>query len=273
MKKQLIIENALELFSEQGVEATSIQQITEKCGISKGAFYLSFKSKDELIHSLIDQFVTDFTKEIEHLVNSATPNDQLLRSYIEFHLGAFIKNRSFAKLIIKDHTFMFNKDFVARLQGYHKILTRLTFAIVEKNYPHLAEHMKQDVVYFVLALTKAYTEAILFSTDQINLDLMCSSMEEKIDLIAKHATIPFTENAFDICSELQPFNKQTVIDYFQHFKLSSNDSIIIESITLLLQHLNGETLPAAVEKGLLNNLKSNTETKHLVYLYEAGLRF
>ncbi len=43
------MEKALELFSEQGFEATSVQQITERCGISKGAFYLSFKTKDELV--------------------------------------------------------------------------------------------------------------------------------------------------------------------------------------------------------------------------------
>ena len=57
IKKQLIMEKALELFAEKGFEATSVQQITEHCGISKGAFYLSFKSKDELILALIDHFM------------------------------------------------------------------------------------------------------------------------------------------------------------------------------------------------------------------------
>lgn len=270
MKKQLIIEHALELFSEQGIEATSVQQITEKCGISKGAFYLSFKSKDELIYSLIDQFVMEFTKEIEHLVNSNIPSEQILRAYIDLNLGSFVKNRSFAKLFIKDHAFIFNKDFVSRLQGYQKILTKLTFAIVEKKYPNLAEHMKHDLVYFILALTKSYSETILLSADKINLELMCSSLEEKVELIAKHATIPFTENTFELCTELQPFNKQALIDYFENFKHASNDLIIVESITLLLKHLNGETLPVAVEKGLLHNLKNCFETKHLVYLYNVG---
>ena len=41
-KKQLIIEKAVELFAENGFESTSVQQITERCGISKGAFYLIF---------------------------------------------------------------------------------------------------------------------------------------------------------------------------------------------------------------------------------------
>ena len=41
-KKQLIMEKAAELFAKQGFEATSVQQITDYCGISKVPFiYLS----------------------------------------------------------------------------------------------------------------------------------------------------------------------------------------------------------------------------------------
>ena len=50
-KKQMIVDSAIELFAQKGIEATSVQQITAHCGISKGAFYLSFKSKDELDYS------------------------------------------------------------------------------------------------------------------------------------------------------------------------------------------------------------------------------
>ena len=69
-KKQLIIEKSLELFAKQGFEATSIQQITEYCGISKGAFYLSFKSKDELILALIDHFMIQFTADADYVVTN-----------------------------------------------------------------------------------------------------------------------------------------------------------------------------------------------------------
>lgn len=65
-KKQLIMERALELFAEQGFEPTSVQQITERCGISKGAFYLSFKSKDELIVALIDQFMSQMISNTDY---------------------------------------------------------------------------------------------------------------------------------------------------------------------------------------------------------------
>ena len=75
-KKQLIMENALELFAENGIEATSIQQITERCGISKGAFYLSFKSKNELVYNLIDYFMSEIISDIEQSVNTEQDDDE-----------------------------------------------------------------------------------------------------------------------------------------------------------------------------------------------------
>ncbi len=44
-KERLIIEMAMKLFATKGVNATSVQEIVTACGISKGAFYLYFKSK------------------------------------------------------------------------------------------------------------------------------------------------------------------------------------------------------------------------------------
>ena len=85
-KKQLIMEKALELFAEQGFEATSVQQITEHCGISKGAFYLSFKSKDELIVALIDQFMSQMISNTDYQVTNMQNNEL---SLYNFYLQCF----------------------------------------------------------------------------------------------------------------------------------------------------------------------------------------
>lgn len=60
-KKLMIMEKAIELFSKNGVESTSIQDITNACGISKGAFYLSFKSKDDLLVEITDYFIKNLS--------------------------------------------------------------------------------------------------------------------------------------------------------------------------------------------------------------------
>lgn len=51
-KKEQIIKTAMQLFAVKGSSSTSMQEIAELCGISKGSLYLVFKSKEELERSI-----------------------------------------------------------------------------------------------------------------------------------------------------------------------------------------------------------------------------
>lgn len=47
--KELILKTAIELFSKQGYEKTSIRDITGKSGISTGTLYFHFKNKKDIL--------------------------------------------------------------------------------------------------------------------------------------------------------------------------------------------------------------------------------
>jgi len=56
--KERIIDAALVLFEENGYHAVTVDKIVKKSGTSKGGFYHHFKSKDELLYTLHDFFIT-----------------------------------------------------------------------------------------------------------------------------------------------------------------------------------------------------------------------
>ncbi|MFD0884965.1 TetR/AcrR family transcriptional regulator [Streptosporangium algeriense] len=60
-----IQETALKLFIEQGYEATSLREIAEALGVTKAALYYHFKSKDEIITSLVEDRQYAFAELIE----------------------------------------------------------------------------------------------------------------------------------------------------------------------------------------------------------------
>ncbi len=60
--KQLILETALELFSVQGYEATSISQIADKVGIRKASMYSHFMSKQEILDALVEEGLKQYDK-------------------------------------------------------------------------------------------------------------------------------------------------------------------------------------------------------------------
>jgi len=45
---------AIRLFNENGYEATSLREIADEIGVTKAALYYHFKTKDEIVTSLID---------------------------------------------------------------------------------------------------------------------------------------------------------------------------------------------------------------------------
>jgi AcrR family transcriptional regulator len=55
---------ALELFAERGYDATSLREIAERLGVTKAALYYHFKSKEDIVRSLFE----DYTREVDDLI-------------------------------------------------------------------------------------------------------------------------------------------------------------------------------------------------------------
>lgn len=50
--RQRLVSEATRLFAEQGFEGTSVQEIVTAAGVTKGAMYHYFDSKDDLLHEI-----------------------------------------------------------------------------------------------------------------------------------------------------------------------------------------------------------------------------
>lgn len=53
LSRAKILKAATELFGKQGIQNTGIDQIMKKAGLTAGAFYAHFKSKDDLIEEVV----------------------------------------------------------------------------------------------------------------------------------------------------------------------------------------------------------------------------
>jgi len=73
IRKQEFLDTAFELFCKKGYENTSINNIIDKIGVSKGAFYYYFKSKEEVL----DQLSLQQTKKLINNIKKIVEDDQL----------------------------------------------------------------------------------------------------------------------------------------------------------------------------------------------------
>ncbi|HPL17141.1 MAG TPA: helix-turn-helix domain-containing protein, partial [Spirochaetota bacterium] len=82
---------AVELFEENGVTGTSVNDIVRRAGIAKGTFYLYFNNKDDLINFVFEKFGEEFFEEII-MQNRDNPK---ITNIAESVLRYFGKNRMF----------------------------------------------------------------------------------------------------------------------------------------------------------------------------------
>jgi AcrR family transcriptional regulator len=67
--RQSIIDTALNLIAQQGVDATSVLEVTNALGISNGAFYYHFRSKEQLLESVGHTVVEKLIELIESVTD------------------------------------------------------------------------------------------------------------------------------------------------------------------------------------------------------------
>jgi AcrR family transcriptional regulator len=276
VKKQLIMEKALELFAKQGFEATSVQQITEHCGISKGAFYLSFKSKDELILALIDDFMIQFITDIDYKVNNTNDDEKLLYEFYYTTFHSFHKHSDFAKVLIKEQMQTFNEELILKMHNYDRLHEKIILSMIERLYGEEVKQTKYDLMYCVKGFMSMYSQLFLFYNVPLDLDLLSKSLVEKTNLLAKHSTIPFISQEL-IQMFKHPTNeeatKEQILEIMEHQLEEMEESIEKESLILLKQQLLEPTLSRAIVKGLLENIRNHPHCKWISYLLRRYFEF
>ena len=59
-----LLDKGKRLIEKHGIRKTSIDDIVDAVGISKGAFYFFFESKEELLLAILEQLEADFRRRI-----------------------------------------------------------------------------------------------------------------------------------------------------------------------------------------------------------------
>ena len=95
--KQKLFNAAIKLFELHGYFATSIEQITVEAGVSKGLVYHYFKSKEELLVTLIQE-TTETMRTVAAPLDSTLTLEESLSQLIDNFFSYLETEKSFLKL-------------------------------------------------------------------------------------------------------------------------------------------------------------------------------
>lgn len=125
--RQRIQDVARELFSQKGVQRTSLQDIANRLGITKPALYYHFSSREELVRSILQPLIDEgesFVAEQERRRGSARASArELLEGYFDFHF----RHRADLVLVVEELTTLADLGLIDMMLAWRERLCKLVF--------------------------------------------------------------------------------------------------------------------------------------------------
>ena len=99
--KTNIVQSATSLFARNGYEATSVAEICTLAGVSKGAFYYHFESKEAVLFKLIDSWLKTIEENLSEITFKAKTVPDGLIEMAGMMQTVFDHNRFFMGLFLE----------------------------------------------------------------------------------------------------------------------------------------------------------------------------
>jgi len=162
-KKKQILDAAIRCFARKGFNATSIQEIADELGMAKGSIYFYFKSKDDLLISVLEDYGEMIFDHMRELPAEAglSPKEKLALQFERQY--RFIRDHlDFMRMLIREP-----------LTGLHPHIREMMIRLRAKSqlwyvshilaiYGKPGEAYLSDAVALIAGLGSQYFEALLF---------------------------------------------------------------------------------------------------------------
>jgi AcrR family transcriptional regulator len=138
--RQRIQEAARDLFFQQGVQRTSLQDIADRLGITKPALYYHFDSREDLVRSILVPLIDEGEQFVEDQESRGGADArELLEGYFDFHY----RHRQDMVLVLAELTMLADLGLIDKVLGWRDRLGKLVFG----PQPTLAESTRAVVAF------------------------------------------------------------------------------------------------------------------------------
>ncbi|MDO4641015.1 MAG: TetR family transcriptional regulator [Neisseria sp.] len=72
--REYLLQSALDTFYVKGISRSSLNEIAQNAGVTRGALYWHFKNKDDLFDALFQRIFCDINSELEHDIKNESAN-------------------------------------------------------------------------------------------------------------------------------------------------------------------------------------------------------
>ncbi|MCA1012673.1 TetR/AcrR family transcriptional regulator [Halobacillus halophilus] len=256
-----IIEHSIKLFAKKGFSSTSVQEIANECGISKGAFYLHFKSKDALLLEIFNYYFQNIQKKTDAIQSLDLEPRAKFMKQMTVTFQEIAQHREFIIMQIREQAIPFNDNIEA-------FLTQMRF----NSYLFYKRHLLSiygkeidsaiwEVSLLLQGIFKAFLDLIIIENVQMDVEELSHAMLRRMDFIVdgfKHSGDQpvITEELMSSLIPKEFFHHEldAIIETLVQLRESSDGDIEV-TISVLLDEIQKMEPRPAILKGMLANLE------------------
>lgn len=99
-RERVILEAAKALFLEKGLEAATMEELSQRAGLGKGTLYFYFKGKEEIALRLLSEGVGGLFEEMERVLGFPLGPEEKLKEFVSAFLRYYENNRAFFRIFV-----------------------------------------------------------------------------------------------------------------------------------------------------------------------------
>jgi AcrR family transcriptional regulator len=265
-KEITIIEAAIKLYATKGFSSTSIQEIVTESGISKGAFYLYFKSKDALLIAILEYYFDRIQKNVEAYENENLPPREKFAKQLNALFSTLLENKEFIIMQSREQAIPLNEEvkelMFRKLYEAQMFYQESLIAIYgESVKPHL-----WDLALILEGLFNSYMRLLFFNQDGFKVDELVDYILRRIDSIVaglmNEQPVATQEKMEDLFKKARAFflanhdDMKSVTEKMKQeiFNIENNEDLKI-SLEVLETEIEKESPRLPVIQGMLSNFK------------------
>jgi AcrR family transcriptional regulator len=156
--KRAIYESALRLFWEKGFQSTSVRDVVQAAGLTKGAFYHYFQSKDDLLVLMHDRYMDATMPRLQAIVESDEPPKAKLSLVIGEIVQSIVVYRTEVSMFYDQWRVLNDVEFAA-IKRRRDEMEQLLLKIVEEalNAGAIQSELPARLVTFAIVGAAYYT--------------------------------------------------------------------------------------------------------------------
>lgn len=285
-----ILRAARELFLEQGFVQTTIQQLADHVGISKGAVYLHFRSKADVMTSLMRSLEEAVLERVQKIAasNELSPLERL-REQLRLQFEEVREQRLLFEIYMKDSGVAIDEELALFAQKSRVEWQLLQEDFVRQAFPAVDERFVTDVAVCLSGALNEYYSYVFLEAAEVDPDAVADLLVVQAGALAKALAATSLAPVLDrgqlrgkeeIDEALESAAQARIDAALQQIeaqagRLPDSDAAEIEETLEALRHgMAQETPSRVVLQGLLANLRDfkGLSQARKTLAYELGLK-